>query len=248
MSLTRPNEASLQEAKEILCKRSTADAASYHFKTGINVHVTLSCIITRFSTSCRVKDRTRTQLQRLASFLQATQPFFQQLQPEVIRDVKALVVARVHVCHISTHSLSTHDDSCNSHVWLSFTGCACRPAHHSHATPVAYISGAPIILQVARFLLYERIPVGGILTKQGEKGDHMYIILSFVANVHIRNTTTFKNLVQQVSHSRSLAQRVTSAFAKSKPSDMPSDMPASSAAGDVAADDTSGSDQLPGTA
>ena len=38
---------------------------------------------------CRVKDRTRTQLQRLASFLQATQPFFQQLQPEVIRDVRS---------------------------------------------------------------------------------------------------------------------------------------------------------------
>lgn len=41
---------------------------------------------------CRVKDRTRTQLQRLASFLQATQPFFQQLQPEVIRDVKTLIL------------------------------------------------------------------------------------------------------------------------------------------------------------
>ena len=39
----------------------------------------------------RVKDRTRTQLQRLASFLQATQPFFQQLQPEVIRDVRSPV-------------------------------------------------------------------------------------------------------------------------------------------------------------
>ena len=72
-------------------------------------------------------------------------------------------------------------------------------------------------MQVARFLLYERIPAGSILTKQGEKGDHMYIILSGVANVHIRNTTTFKNLVQQVSHSRGLAQRVTSAFAVARP-------------------------------
>lgn len=30
VSLTRPNEASLQEAKEILCKRSSADAALHN--------------------------------------------------------------------------------------------------------------------------------------------------------------------------------------------------------------------------
>lgn len=103
------------------------------------------------------------------------------------------------------------------------------------------------MLQVARFLVYERIPVGGILTKQGEKGDHMYIILSGVANVHIRNTTTFKHLVQQVSHSRSLAQRVTSAFAKSTPSDVRSETPPSISAAELAADNTPGNDQLTGT-
>ena len=35
----------------------------------------------------RVVDRTGAQLQRLAKFLQTKQPFFQQLQPEVVRDV-----------------------------------------------------------------------------------------------------------------------------------------------------------------
>ena len=45
----------------------------------------------------------------------------------------------------------------------------------------------------------------------------MYIILSGVANVHIRNTTTFKKLVEQVSHSRGLAHRATSAFAALRP-------------------------------
>lgn len=99
-------------------------------------------------------------------------------------------------------------------------------------------------MQVARFLLYERIPVGGILTKQGEKGDHMYIILSGVANVHIRNTTTFKHLVQQVSHSRSLAQRVTSAFAVAKP--LPSDDVPSVVPGEQAADSTSGTEETQG--
>ena len=35
----------------------------------------------------RVVDRTGAQLQRLSKFLQTKQPFFQQLQPEVVRDV-----------------------------------------------------------------------------------------------------------------------------------------------------------------
>ena len=34
-------------------------------------------------------DRTGAQLQRIAKFLQTKQPFFQQLQPEVVRDVSA---------------------------------------------------------------------------------------------------------------------------------------------------------------
>ena len=60
----------------------------------------------RYSLQCRTKDRTRTQLQRLASFLQATQPFFQQLQPEVIRDVCSCDHLRslLYTCAYSSHT------------------------------------------------------------------------------------------------------------------------------------------------
>ncbi|KAL0051636.1 hypothetical protein WJX82_011024 [Trebouxia sp. C0006] len=95
-SLTRPNEVTLQEVKDILRKR--------------------------------VVDRTGAQLQRLAKFLQQKQPFFQQLQPEVVRDV-------------------------------------------------------------ARFLLYDHIKAGTILMKQGDKGDHMYIILSEEVQVPVKEDT-----------------------------------------------------------
>ncbi|DBB16255.1 TPA: hypothetical protein ACH3X3_014574 [Trebouxia sp. C0006] len=115
-SLTRPNEVTLQEVKDILRKR--------------------------------VVDRTGAQLQRLAKFLQQKQPFFQQLQPEVVRDV-------------------------------------------------------------ARFLLYDHIKAGTILMKQGDKGDHMYIILSGQANIHIANTTSFKNVVHAIQHTRLLAKLVS---------------------------------------
>ncbi|DBA81720.1 TPA: calmodulin-like 3 [Trebouxia sp. C0004] len=115
-SLTRPNEVTLQEVKDILRKR--------------------------------VVDRTGAQLQRLAKFLQQKQPFFQQLQPEVVHDV-------------------------------------------------------------ARFLLYDHIKAGTILMKQGDKGDHMYIILSGQANIHIANTTSFKNVVHAIQHTRMLAKLVS---------------------------------------
>lgn len=42
----------------------------------------------------RVVDRTGAQLQRLCKFLQTKQPFFQQLQPEVVRDVSPYTALR----------------------------------------------------------------------------------------------------------------------------------------------------------
>lgn len=66
------------------------------------------------------------------------------------------------------------------------------------------------MLQVARFLLYDHIKAGTILMKQGDKGDHMYIILSGQANIHIANTTSFKNVVHAIQHTRMLAKLVSS--------------------------------------
>ena len=62
------------------------------------------------------------------------------------------------------------------------------------------------LLQVARFLLYDQISAGTILMKQGDKGDHMFIILSGQANVHIANSTSFKNVVHAIQHTRMLAK------------------------------------------
>lgn len=74
------------------------------------------------------------------------------------------------------------------------------------------------MLQVARFLLYDHIKAGTILMKQGEKGDHMYIILSGQANIHIANTTSFKNVVHAIQHTRMLAKLVSgSAAARALP-------------------------------
>ena len=119
----------------------------------------------------RVVDRTGAQLQRLAKFLQTKQPFFQQLQPEVVRDVSLSRVLWCQAKHIFQSS------------WL---------------------------LQVARFLLYDHISAGTILMRQGDKGDHMYIILSGQANVHIANNKSFKNVVHAIQHTRFLAKLASS--------------------------------------
>ncbi len=120
-------------------------------------------------------DRTGAQLQRLAKFLQQKQPFFQQLQPEVVRDV-------------SNSTLTSRRNSSRAVIEM------CR----TH-----------VMLQVARFLLYDHIKAGTILMKQGDKGDHMYIILSGQANIHIANTTSFKNVVHAIQHTRLLAKLVS---------------------------------------
>ncbi|KAK9816881.1 hypothetical protein WJX72_006671 [[Myrmecia] bisecta] len=65
----------------------------------------------------RVMDRSYTQLQKLASYLIATQPFFKQLRPDVVQDV-------------------------------------------------------------SRYLQYDEIEAGEWVMKQGERGDHMYILVS----------------------------------------------------------------------
>jgi len=122
-----------------------------------------------------VVDRTGAQLQRLAKFLQQKQPFFQQLQPEVVHDVSLSVL----IC--------THNPS-----WAVIEMCKTH-----------------VMLQVARFLLYDHIKAGTILMKQGDKGDHMYIILSGQANIHIANTTSFKNVVHAIQHTRMLAKLVS---------------------------------------
>ena len=70
-------------------------------------------------------------------------------------------------------------------------------------------------MQVARFLLYDQIKAGTILMKQGAKGDHMYIILSGQANIHIANTTSFKTVVHTIQHTRLLA-RLAAGTAASK--------------------------------
>ena len=71
-----------------------------------------------------------------------------------------------------------------------------------------------ILLQVARFLLYDHIKAGTILMKQGDKGDHMYIILSGQANVHIANNTSFKNVVHAIQHTRMLAKLASGSRAR----------------------------------
>ena len=55
-------------------------------------------------------------------------------------------------------------------------------------------------------MLYDQIKAGTILMKQGDKGDHMYIILSGQANIHIANTTSFKTVVHTIQHTRLLAK------------------------------------------
>lgn len=70
------------------------------------------------------------------------------------------------------------------------------------------------LLQVARFLLYDHISAGTILMKQGDKGDHMYIILSGQANVHIANNKSFKNVVHAIQHTQFLSKLVTSSKAR----------------------------------
>lgn len=69
-------------------------------------------------------------------------------------------------------------------------------------------------LQVARFLLYDHIKAGTILMKQGDKGDHMYIILSGQANVHIANNTSFKNVVHAIQQTRMLAKLASGSRAR----------------------------------
>ena len=49
--------------------------------------------------------------------------------------------------------------------------------------------------------------------KQGDKGDHMYIILSGQANVHIANNTSFKNVVHAIQQTRMLAKLASSSRA-----------------------------------
>lgn len=46
--------------------------------------------------------------------------------------------------------------------------------------------------------------------KQGDKGDHMYIILSGQANIHIANTTSFKSVVHAIQHTRMWAKMASS--------------------------------------
>jgi len=115
-----------------------------------------------------VVDRTGAQLQRLAKFLQQKQPFFQQLQPEVVHDVSTSML--ISTCNPSW----AVNEMCRTHV----------------------------MLQVARFLLYDHIKAGTILMKQGDKGDHMYIILSGQANIHIANSTLecWQSLCQAMQH------------------------------------------------
>lgn len=67
---------------------------------------------------------------------------------------------------------------------------------------------------MARFLLYDHISAGTILMKQGDKGDHMYIILSGQANVHIANNKSFKNVVHAIQHTQFLTKLVTSSKAR----------------------------------
>lgn len=74
-------------------------------------------------------------------------------------------------------------------------------------------------LQVARFLLYDHISAGTILMKQGDKGDHMFIILSGQANVHIANSTSFKNVVHAIQHTRMLAKMASSSRARVEEAD-----------------------------
>ena len=50
--------------------------------------------------------------------------------------------------------------------------------------------------------------------KQGDKGDHMYIILSGQANVHIANNISFKNVVHAIQHTRMLAKMASSSRAR----------------------------------
>ena len=55
--------------------------------------------------------------------------------------------------------------------------------------------------------------------KQGDKGDHMYIILSGQANVHIANNTSFKNVVHAIQHTRMLAKMASSSKARVEEAD-----------------------------
>lgn len=66
---------------------------------------------------------------------------------------------------------------------------------------------------MARFLLYDQISAGTVLMKQGDKGDHMFIILSGQANVHIANSTSFKNVVHAIQHTRMLAKMASTSRA-----------------------------------
>ena len=50
--------------------------------------------------------------------------------------------------------------------------------------------------------------------KQGDKGDHMFILLSGQANVHIANNTSFKNVVHAIQHTRMLAKMASSSRAR----------------------------------
>lgn len=52
--------------------------------------------------------------------------------------------------------------------------------------------------------------------KQGDKGDHMFIILSGQANVHIANNKSFKNVVHAIQHMQFLTKLVSSSKDQAK--------------------------------
>lgn len=89
-SLTRPNEVTLQEVKAILQRRCRHLAGPIVCR---RMHACMHAGMPKLPCYLfRVVDRTGAQLQRLSKFLQTKQPFFQQLQPEVVGDVSPYAV------------------------------------------------------------------------------------------------------------------------------------------------------------
>ncbi|KAL0026691.1 hypothetical protein WJX79_004506 [Trebouxia sp. C0005] len=212
-SLTRPNEVTLQEVKDILRKR--------------------------------VVDRTGAQLQRLAKFLQQKQPFFQQLQPEVVRDVASALQPGGQQSRLSGKGIGRlvaslgPGDALGEMALLKQGGLRtatvqatteCEviimhrsifeslmrtlkghllyqaeylsrllvkpPSGRSEADVLklaSYLTSLqrfqevpqPKLVQLAKEVTYAELAVGTVICRQGDDGDCMYIILRGSCNVHV---------------------------------------------------------------